>query len=269
MASRGDCSLALSSHLSVLPYSLPPSYRCALSTGPTTRKAPRWSYPPLQHFRISKPLFAPPHEGVQTACLAIQRSRPQGLATLSAVFSHPNPWEPISSPNTLGVHLPELLPLRWSKNGFPFSIRPCTVRIDRPSLRVVLRRFHPIVRAVSLTAHSGRLIRNGTFPLSRVFRLSGSPSQGPMEKASPFSHSPHAVRLLSLHRKKNHQPRGFAYPSEWRSPKWVPPCLAFLTDDRIPPFKCCPRCGLFFRLKVPRFLTKPQRPIFATKTSIA
>jgi hypothetical protein len=194
---------------------------------------------------------------------------PTGFGYPLGGVSHPNPWKPISSPNALGVHLPELLPLRWSENSFPSSIRPCTFRTDRPGLRAVLRRFHPTVRAVSLTAHSGRLIRNGTFPLFRVSRLSGSPSQGPMEKAFPFSHSPHIVRLFSLHREKNHRPQGLAYPSEWRFPKWVPPCLAFSTDDRIPPFKCCPRCGLFFRLKVPRFLTKPQQPIFTAKTSIA
>lgn len=194
---------------------------------------------------------------------------PTGFGYPPGGVSHSNPWELISSPNALGVHLSELFPLRWSRNSFLSLIRPCTSHVDRPSLRVVLRRFHPTVRAVSLTAHSGRLIRNGTFPLPRVSRLSGSPSEGPMEKASPFSHSPHTVRLFSLHREKNHRPQGFAYPSEWHSPKWVPPCLAFITDDRIPPFKCCPRCGLFFRLKVPRFLTKPQLPIFAAKTSIA
>jgi hypothetical protein len=160
---------------------------------------------------------------------------PTGFGYPLGGVSYSNPWKPISSSNALGVHLSELLPLRWSRNGFPSLIRPCTFHIDRSGLHAVLRRFYPTVKAVSLTAHSERLIRNGTFPLSRFSRLSGSPSQGPMEKASPFPHSPHTVRLSSLHREKNHRPQGFACPSEWHSPKWVPPCLAFSTDDRIPP----------------------------------
>jgi hypothetical protein len=269
MASRGDCFLALSSHLSVLPYSLPPSYRCALSTGPTNSESSSLKLRTPTAFSDRKAPFCAPSRRRPNSLPGHPEAPPPGFGYPLGGVSRPDPWKPISSSNTLGVHLSELLPLRWSKNGFAFSLRPCTFHIDRSGLHAVLRRFHPTARAVSLTAHSGRLIRNGTFPLSRVSRLSGSPSQGPTEKASSFSHSPHIVRLFSLHREENHRSQGLTSPSEWHSPKWVPPCLAFFTDDRIPPFTCRPRCGLFFRLKVPRFLTKPQRPIFAAKSGIA
>jgi len=269
MASRGNCFRALSSHLSVLPYSLLPSYRCALSTGPTNSESSSLKLPAPTAFADWRTPFCAPSRRRPDSLPCHPEVPPTGFGYPLGGVSRFNPWELISSPNAPGVHLPELHPLRWSENSFPFSVRPCTFRIDRPSLYVVLRRLYPTVRAVSLTAHSEWLIRNGTFPLSRFCRLSGSPSERTMKKASPFSHSPHVVRLVSLHREKNHRPQGLAYLSEWHFPKWVPPCLAFSTDDRIPPLRCCPRCGLFFRLTTPKFLAKPQLSIFATKTSIA
>jgi hypothetical protein len=141
MASRGDCFLALSSHLSVLPYSLPPSYRCALSTGPTNSESSSLKLRTPTAFSDRKAPFCAPSRRRPNSLPGHPEAPPPGFGYPLGGVSRPDPWKPISSSNTLGVHLSELLPLRWSKNGFAFSLRPCTFHIDRSGLHAVLRRF--------------------------------------------------------------------------------------------------------------------------------
>jgi len=87
-------SRALTRHLGVFISSVPPAYSRPASTAVRFGKAPRWSFPALQHFRTMVPLFAPP----------LSRRRPGSFALLPGghVLGFGYPHDVSSSPVTLG-----------------------------------------------------------------------------------------------------------------------------------------------------------------------
>jgi len=192
IASRGSSSLALESHLSVLPLGLPSLYRCAPSTTPTLEKLLAEAPCP---FSISGPLDPSlrPLRGVWGTYLAPQKSRPQGLATLSTA----------SAPRTLGSlsQLPTLL-------GFPLqsflsspvigpSVSPrtfpsCTSSKNLPASRLCSRGFLPPEKLGLSTPPEG-LVRGETICSPEVPGPSGPPPARPRKRASPSFPSPLAL----------------------------------------------------------------------------
>jgi hypothetical protein len=87
-------SYALGRHRSVVPFSLPPSYRRPTSTVNRFSKAPRISFIALQHFRTEEPFCALDRLAQRPSGFALltRKSHPQGLATLS-MESAPRPLE--------------------------------------------------------------------------------------------------------------------------------------------------------------------------------
>lgn len=116
------------------------------------------------------------------------------------------------------------------------------------------------------SALSEGLIRSGTSCSPRVSRLPGPPPVLSRRRASPSSPSPLALRIQKPYDPRTPEPQGF--PSNTGRPfppKGAPSCLAFPTDDPVPPLRKISRCGLFFPLEAPKPLTKPQPLLFASK----
>jgi hypothetical protein len=101
-----DCaSRALGRHLSVAPKLAARSPRAA-PTGGFNHLAPRLSFLALQHFRTPAPLFSLPfQEASKNCCPSSWRSRPQGLATLSAVLATKALGSIFQPPTLLGFAL--------------------------------------------------------------------------------------------------------------------------------------------------------------------
>jgi hypothetical protein len=66
---------------------------------------------------IALPLH--PLRSVERTCLALSKSRPQGLATLSTMSAHPTLGSLLSAPNTLGIPSPELSSSQMIPIAFP------------------------------------------------------------------------------------------------------------------------------------------------------
>jgi hypothetical protein len=131
-------------------------------------QAPRLSFRALQHFRYQAPFFSlsVSEKRLKTSCPGLQKSRTQGLATLSAVSACSIPGDPLSNPNA-----PELRPSKLSSSPmveFPFRRTLSALALPYKTLTGLVpapQRLPPTEKAVPLTALAEGLIRPGTLAL--------------------------------------------------------------------------------------------------------
>jgi len=105
--------------------------------------------------RIGAPFSSlPPLERVSgTRCRASRKLHPQGLATLSVVCAIPDPREPLSAPDTLGVRPSEPFSSPMIEGKVSFSLfRSCPFPPNLPGLASGLQRLPPIGEAVPPSA---------------------------------------------------------------------------------------------------------------------
>jgi hypothetical protein len=143
-------SLVLLPHLSVLPFGSLPSYRCALSTGPTLKRRLAEAACPFSISGLNHPSYA-----LLAKC---RKSLPGSFEVPSAGFGYPldgvsrsNPWKLLSAPNALGIPSSELSSFRMIQIAFPRLVPFLHFPKKPPSLLGVLQWLSPIRKAVPLT----------------------------------------------------------------------------------------------------------------------
>jgi hypothetical protein len=193
-------------------------------------------------------------------CPGSRRFRTQGLATLSAAL------KPLSDPQELSFNsqhswaLPfKALLLSQGRNAL--SNTPAAPALSYKTLAdfvPALQRFQLPEKAVLPFTAPRRISSGRSQLLSWAYDLSGSLMLGPMEKASPFLHAPHALKSSTPYEVDSHEPQGGPASNVRPLPlSRMPACLAFLTICICHLLKRSKACGLFFPLKDPTFLTKP------------
>jgi hypothetical protein len=175
--------------------------RSALVDYEPPHQAPRLSFFALQHFRVKRPFFSLSRAS-EKRCAALQKSHPQGLATLSMVSALFTLGSLFQLPTLLGFALQSFAPSRGSKNPFEFSSPLRRFPIKPPGLMPALQRLCPPGKAVSLAA--SRRLRSGRDPGSPgPSGLSGSPVHLSREEASLFLSDPPVLGLRLSSRRPN------------------------------------------------------------------
>lgn len=202
-------SPALRRRHSVLASSSPASERVLGRPLRPRPKAPRLSFLALQHTQVRGPFFSVfLRRPSGRRCLVSRKSRPQGLATLSA-DSAPELLETSFSLRRSWASPYRALLLPGDRIGLsPDPLRPCTFSRNHFGLGPVLRRFAPTGKAAPLCATGG--IKSGRGP--------GSPGLGASQALSSRLGSEGCLSLrMSLSVLAAAAPRG----AEWPHPQGV------------------------------------------------
>jgi hypothetical protein len=147
-----DCaSLALRRHLSVSPKLAAVQLKFHVDGG-FNHSAPRLSFTALQRFRTPAPLFSLPfRKASEDRCPDPQKSRPQGLATLSAVSAIRALGSVFQPPTLMGFALQSFPLAPWSTDSFVsafpllrFPAKPVTALHRRSSGFVPQRKPYPL-----------------------------------------------------------------------------------------------------------------------------
>jgi hypothetical protein len=147
-----DCaSLALRRHLSVSPKLAAVQLKFHVDGG-FNHSAPRLSFTALQRFRTPAPLFSLPfRKASEDRCPDPQKSRPQGLATLSAVSAIRALGSVFQPPTLMGFALQSFPLAPWSTDSFEsvfpllrFPAKPVTALHRRFSGLLPQRKPHPL-----------------------------------------------------------------------------------------------------------------------------
>jgi hypothetical protein len=146
-------------------------------------------------------LFAPVAKSVRTALPCSPKVPCSGFGYPLHGVSPSNPWEPLSTPNTLGLRPSE----PFSSPGIEMTLSslssaPALSYQTSPAWYRRSSGFLPPEKPSSFTRPGG-LVRVGGSCSPGPSGLSGSPTEKPTRKASPFSGSPLALNAYSLLRR--------------------------------------------------------------------
>jgi hypothetical protein len=191
-------------------------------------------------------------------CSPLRKSRPQGLATLSAAYVLPS-LEAFFSPQRSWVSpyraFASLLAIEAAFPPVLFApALPCITS------SATHRRFSDLLppREPSPLLLPGGLTRVGVACSPELSGLPGTPLQRTARRESPSSNSPHVLFLLLPRDRGIPEPQGIACRQSRLPPHGAPTCLAFSTDRPHHLFKKVTRRGLFFHLERPWNLTTPR-----------
>jgi len=213
------------------------------------------------------PFFRSPfRESVWRGRHLLQRSHPQGLATLSVNSRPSSPGSLFQLPTLLGSTLRSFAPPQRSKRRFhPFS---------------PLSRFFPKPHRPRVGAWSGFLppwkpypfqagwIRSDRGPCSLgPYDLPGSPSATRIREASLLPNDPHGVGFPRLSRNGVAPPTGRSQITARRLPFQDTGLLGLSADSPRTLLKPVISRGLFFRLRSPEPLAKPEHSVLAGDAS--
>lgn len=176
---------------------------------PLKERTSRELYFPSAFPDLSALLFTPPSdEASEKRCPAFQKSRTQGLATLSTVSAPLDPWKPLSAPNAPGIRPSELCSFSMIKSTFPVnSLRSCASLENLPASYRRSSGFLPWKKPCPFSLPGG-LVRVGTFAL-----LSFRASQALSSLSPKIERLPLPLPLSSFHeassRTPHPEPQGF------------------------------------------------------------
>jgi hypothetical protein len=142
---------------------------------------------PTAFLGLGNPFFrSTVRPNVWKPCHGLQRSRPQGLATLSTVSASPSLGNPFQFPTLLGFALQSFSPIPRSKHPFGCPFRSYAFRSHPLGLPLALQRLTPARSAVSLLRPGFLRTRAGSRALLSFGPLRLS-SVEPMRKLLPSS----------------------------------------------------------------------------------
>jgi len=147
---------------------------------------------PFSIRKTQEPFFSPLSRRPEDVALPLRKSRPQGLATLSAASAPESLRAFFSSPRSWASPFEAFLFRDDRENLSIFPLRSCAFLRDLSGLGTALQRVHPATEAVSLFATGW--IRSGRNPCSLgLSDLPGSPSACRIRRASLPPDDPHDV----------------------------------------------------------------------------
>jgi len=242
----------------------PRRYRASLVDPKAAPPGPSLELSHPSAFGSSKdPFFHFPfRESVWKGRRLLQRSHPQGLATLSVNSRPSSPGSLFQPPTLLGFTLRSFSPPQRSKGRF-HPLHPLPRFASKP--------HRPRVGASAVfSRHGSRApfqagwIRPGRDPcFLGSSDLSGSPSATQTQKASLLSDHLHGVGFSRLSRNGVASPTRHSQVAARHFPFRDAGLLGLFADSPRTLFEPVISRGLFFHLRSPEPLTKPEHSVFA------